>query len=174
MERKGALTRNAIDDALDKAEVEAEGAKNQNSLNDAHLEAIRFPVRFLKMALSRGSPSFEATTAAVGHSKDENDGDLGSIQGPSWIVPAPGMDSRRPRTVVPVHRQQSSNVTPRTRATSPQTRVIIGTRIDAFRFPTCDGARIDQVGGRGRSSDRISIQRSVGLEIRTTRQNVRS
>jgi hypothetical protein len=74
IERKGVLPRTAIDSALNQAEMEAvEGAQNQNSLSDAHLEAIRFPARYLRMALAGRSASYEATATAVGRAKDDEE-----------------------------------------------------------------------------------------------------
>jgi hypothetical protein len=73
MERKGALSRAEIGTALNRAEADAvAGAQRHEGLSDAHIDAVRFPARYLRMALT-GDPglhAFAKVASAVGRAKD--------------------------------------------------------------------------------------------------------
>jgi hypothetical protein len=73
MERKGALSRAEIGTALNRAEADAlAGIQRHAGLSDAHMDAVRFPARYLRMALA-GDPglhSFAKVASAVGRAKD--------------------------------------------------------------------------------------------------------
>jgi hypothetical protein len=74
LERKGGLTRGEIDAALARAETDAaEGARHHEGLTDAHIDAVRFPARYLRQALigAAGSQSFADVANAVGQRKDD-------------------------------------------------------------------------------------------------------
>jgi hypothetical protein len=72
MEAKGVLTRAEIEAALARAERDASGCAGQHeSLSAAHIEAMCFPARYLRMALSGAADEsdFAAVVAAVGGRK---------------------------------------------------------------------------------------------------------
>ena len=72
IEAKGLLSRAEIDDALARAEGEAfAGARQHEGLTAAHVDAARFPARYLRTALSgkADESDFAAVAAAVGGRK---------------------------------------------------------------------------------------------------------
>jgi hypothetical protein len=74
IESKGVLTRGEIAAALDRAEADAAaGARPHEGLTEAHIDAVRFPARYLREALNGGarSQSFAEVTHAVGERKDD-------------------------------------------------------------------------------------------------------
>ncbi len=82
IEEKRVLSRAEIETALDRAEAEAlAGAEQHEKLSDAHIEAVRFPARFVRMALSGeiGASSFSDIATRVGQSKD------GAPKGPGRV-----------------------------------------------------------------------------------------
>ncbi|MGA3303734.1 MAG: hypothetical protein ABSC72_10655 [Methylovirgula sp.] len=73
MRRKGLLTADEIDQALDDAEAGAQRANRCEPLSDANLDAIQFPIRFLRTAtnLTAGQRvSFSEVAAMIGEMKD--------------------------------------------------------------------------------------------------------
>lgn len=69
IEAKGVLSRPEIDAALDRAEREASRSAGQHeSLSPAHIEAVCFPARYLRTALSGTAEDrdFAAVVAAIG------------------------------------------------------------------------------------------------------------
>jgi hypothetical protein len=72
MRRKDLLTQAEIDKALDTAETVATGNGERSELSAAHLDAIRFPIRFLRLATrsSTDAPlSFTRIASMVGETK---------------------------------------------------------------------------------------------------------
>lgn len=72
IEAKGLLSRAEIEAALARAEREAAGSAGQHEgLSPANLEAVCFPARFLRTALSGSADEtdFAAVVAAVGGRK---------------------------------------------------------------------------------------------------------
>src|SRR4051812_48096494 len=74
LRRKDLLTQAEIDKALDTAETVATGNGERSELSAAHLDAIRFPIRFLRLATrtSADAPlSFTRIAAMVGETKQD-------------------------------------------------------------------------------------------------------
>jgi hypothetical protein len=69
MEQKNVLSRQEIDAALERAEMDAIRGLQHEALSDAHIEAIRFPARYLRTAQGSGTATFEETAAGVGKMK---------------------------------------------------------------------------------------------------------
>ncbi len=75
MRRKGLLTNSDIEQALTEAEAGAQRADRREPLSDANLDAIRFPIRFLRVAtnLTAGQRvSFSEHSAMIGETKDNH------------------------------------------------------------------------------------------------------
>lgn len=73
MRRKGLLTAEEIESALDDAEAGAQRVDRREPLSDSNLDAIRFPIRFLRAAtnLTAGQRvSFSELAAMIGEMKD--------------------------------------------------------------------------------------------------------
>ena len=70
LERKGMLSREEIETALQRAEGGVSARKPE--LSEANTEAIRFPIRFLQLALQRGGEplDYHAITAEIGRMRD--------------------------------------------------------------------------------------------------------
>lgn len=67
----GALSPREINSLLDRAEADAGAeARREQGLTDAQVEAITFPIRFVRTALSGSSTSFSETAKRVGIAKD--------------------------------------------------------------------------------------------------------
>ena len=76
--RKGALQRSDILAALEESERANEDSEHkQIGLSDAHLEAIRFPARFLREALAAERSTFDAIAREVGKTKDAGENSEG-------------------------------------------------------------------------------------------------
>jgi hypothetical protein len=76
IEQKGVLSREQIEAALHRAEADAaESAQQHDGLSDAHVDAVRFPARYLRMALSdaAGARSYARVATAVGRTKDSDE-----------------------------------------------------------------------------------------------------
>ena len=77
MRRKDLLTQQEIDEALDMAEtVVRTDQKRSTALSAAHVEAICFPIRFLRLATRTSSDlplSFTQIAAMVGETKPDRD-----------------------------------------------------------------------------------------------------
>ncbi|CEJ15348.1 hypothetical protein BN1110_05691 [bacterium YEK0313] len=71
LKRKDILSERDIGAALDLAESGASARLSE--LRDANTEAIHFPIRFLRQALSRGDGplDYRAITATIGRLRDE-------------------------------------------------------------------------------------------------------
>lgn len=73
MRRKGLLTEQEIVDALGDAETRTRSRpEGEQDLSDANLDAIQFPIRFLKAATNltaSGQASFTKLAAMVGETK---------------------------------------------------------------------------------------------------------
>jgi hypothetical protein len=76
IEQQGLLTRAQIEAALSRAEDDATRGFQHPSLSDAHLEAVCFPSRYLRVAQTSGTATFEQVARAVGQDKDRT-GNLG-------------------------------------------------------------------------------------------------
>ncbi|HEY1735779.1 MAG TPA: hypothetical protein VGG12_03955 [Methylovirgula sp.] len=73
MRRKGLLTTEEIERALDDAEAGAKRADRLEPLSDANLDAIQFPIRFLRIATNLTSGqrvSFSELAAMIGEMKE--------------------------------------------------------------------------------------------------------
>jgi hypothetical protein len=79
IEQKNILSRQEIQSALERAELDVTRGLQHESLSDAHIEAIRFPARYLKMAQGSGTATFEEIAAAVGQIKGGGMNNLGGI-----------------------------------------------------------------------------------------------
>jgi hypothetical protein len=77
IEQKNVLSRQDINAALERAEMDATRGLQHESLSDAHIEAIRFPARYLKTAQGSGTATFEEIAAAVGQQKGGGTNNLG-------------------------------------------------------------------------------------------------
>lgn len=76
MKRKGLLTEEELDAALNSAEVNASNEPlRPTELSQANIDAICFPIRFLRLAANRATgdrpPSFVEITALVGQTKPD-------------------------------------------------------------------------------------------------------
>ncbi len=75
IERKGLLTRQDIEHALDEAEARAAlDLRRPAEVSPANVDAIAFPIRFLRIALTEGEGSprlFSEIAARVGQTKPE-------------------------------------------------------------------------------------------------------
>ncbi|MGE0372624.1 MAG: hypothetical protein AB7Q01_12115 [Gammaproteobacteria bacterium] len=74
MRRKDLLTQQEIDEALDAAEAVVTGDGKRPELSAAHVEAIRFPIRFLRLATRSSADmplSFTQVAAMVGETKSD-------------------------------------------------------------------------------------------------------
>ena len=69
IEQKNLLTRQEINAALERAEMDATRGLQHESLSDSHIEAIRFPARYLRLAQGSGTATFEEITTVVGQKK---------------------------------------------------------------------------------------------------------
>jgi hypothetical protein len=77
IEQKNVLSREEINEALERAEMDATRSPQHESLSDAHIDAIRFPARYLKTAQCSGIATFEEIAAAVGQRKGGGVNNLG-------------------------------------------------------------------------------------------------
>lgn len=69
LERKGALDSAETAAALEQAEASA--ARRNGEVSDSNLEAIRFPIRFLRLALeSAEAPDYQVIAARIGRTRD--------------------------------------------------------------------------------------------------------
>jgi hypothetical protein len=69
LERKGALDSAGIGVALDQAEARA--TRSNGEVSDSNAEAIRFPIRFLRLALENGEAlDYQAIAARIGRQRD--------------------------------------------------------------------------------------------------------
>jgi hypothetical protein len=72
MKAKGLLTQLEIDSALEEAERFAErDTRRPPELSDANVDAIRFPIRFLRLASAYRPDTFNEITTAVGQMKKD-------------------------------------------------------------------------------------------------------